>query len=143
MAHNQTATIVRRMNYYTTSDAALRDRMVEEFAVPGGSGRLASVLGLSKRTAEQILAGEAPPNMNRLAYHYSFRPTDELSGWRVLQMDEEPFDAGPPMRWDDRLVEFLRHVLGHPSKSPDLQVLAWRLDTTLPRLRAAMRLHGI
>ena len=143
MAHNQTVTIIRRLNYYTTSDFALRNQMVEEFATPDGSRRLASVLGVSKRTAERILEGKAHPNMSRLAYHYSFRPTNEESGWRILQMDEEPFDAGPPLEWDDRLVEFLRQVLGHPCNSPDLQVLAWRMDTTLRRLRDGMRRHGI
>lgn len=141
MAYNQTVTSVLRNDRYTTSGFDLMNRLSHDFA--GRSSDLSGMLGISRSTASRILAGKTWPNMHRLAYHYGFMPDETASGWRVLPMREEPFDAGPPLSWDTRLVEYLRQVFSNPVHRPAVKLLAWRMDSTEGRLRDAMRRHGI
>lgn len=143
MAYNQTVTQFRRQNRYATSDFALLSQLAEDFSGEGREADLAVVLGVSLSEASAIQAGKAPPSMDRLAYYYGFRPDESARGWRVLPMDDEPFDAGPTQRWDARLVEYLRLVLSNPAGGPSVRELAWRLDTTDSRLRDALRRRGI
>jgi hypothetical protein len=143
MTYNQTMTQLRRQNQYATSDFALLSQLASDFSGEDGPAELADVLGVSLLEASAVRAGKAPPDMNRLAYHYGFRPDGAANGWRVLPMDDEPFGAGPPHRWDARLIEYLRQVLSNPAGAPSVRDLAWRLDTTESRLRDALRRRGI
>lgn len=143
MAYNQTTTQILRSDRYTTSEVALLDRFQEEFAVPGDADRLALVLGISVQSATGVLSRAVKPNLDRLAFHYGFMPTDEPTGWRVMPMKEKPYDDGPRMLWTDRLIEYVRQVLSHPDLRTRIETLAWRMDTTERRLRDALRRRAI
>lgn len=143
LAYDRTVTDVFRQDRYSISGYNLLNRMRQEFSCRGGAARLAAILGVSRSTAGRVLAGTAAANMNRLAYYYGFMPDETPEGWRVLPMAEEPFDEGPPLRWDSRLLTYVELVLSNPSCRPSVRTLAWRMDSTERRLRDAMRRSGI
>jgi hypothetical protein len=143
MTHSKSFTSFLRERRFTISDLELLRMMDEEFSAHGGGVRLAYALGIIQSTAYRIRAGTAEPNLFRLAYFFGYRPAEGPRGWQELPMTEEPYDPGPPMHWDDRLLAFLRQVFSNPVHRPSVKTLAWRLDTTEPRLRDAMRQYGI
>lgn len=143
MALTQLATKILRYRCHIESDYSLHDQMMREFAGIFGYIRLSVALGISCETAERILGGEEQPNMARLAYHLGFMPYGEPRTWRNLPFDEQPHDIGPRKRWTEPVMEYLRELFSDPSRQPDLDVLAWQLDSTPRRLRDAMRRNGI
>ena len=143
MAHSKWVTIVFRHNRYVTSTFAILNDMDRDFIGPQGIKRLSTVLGVSRRTASRVMAREATPNMHRLAYYYGYMPNEDSDSYRALPMHDQPFDAGPALRWNDRLIDYLREVFGNPAGRPSVSALAWRMDSTESRLKRVIRQHRI